>query len=107
MAWLKEVKIKSEKDMHVGTITKVCKECVKRINVEKPKSMIISTTPKEFKAKIQVEDVKQVPSFKYLGSCIRENKRCTQDIKIRITVGKETFHRRKNNYLQQIRVLRK
>ncbi len=45
--------------------------------------------------KIGEEEIEQVSSFRYLGTNIREDMRCTQEIKIRIALGKEAFNQRK------------
>ena len=67
-----------------------------RINVEKTKTMVISKTEgKKVEIKVGQHQVEQVEQFKYLGSVITEDGRCSKEIKCRIALAKQAFTKNK------------
>lgn len=67
-----------------------------RVNVKKTKTMVISKEgSKEVKIDLEGHRVEQVRRFKYLGSIISEDARCSDEVKCRIAMAKEAFNRRK------------
>ncbi|KAI5640823.1 hypothetical protein NE865_06931 [Phthorimaea operculella] len=60
-------------------------------------SLLTSKKPvKMSPIKINNEPISQVESFKYLGSIITQDSKCTQDIKCRIGMAKQAFHSKKS-----------
>ena len=70
------------------------------LNVKKTEIMVISRKKSEDIPRVVLrsenEIIKQVKTFKYLGSSISENGRCEEEIGKRIAIAKQTFGRMKN-----------
>jgi len=67
-----------------------------RINVTKNKTVVISKTEgKKVEIKVGQHQVEQVEQFKYLGSVITEDGRCSKEIKCRIAIAKQAFTKNK------------
>ena len=65
------------------------------MNVEKTKVMRISRQPFPVKIMIDQKQLENVESFKYLGSILTNDGRCTCEIKCRIAMAKAAFDRKK------------
>jgi hypothetical protein len=64
------------------------------INVEKTKVMRISRQPFPVKIMIDQKQVENVESFKYSGSILTNDGRCTCEIKCRIAMAKTAFNKK-------------
>jgi hypothetical protein len=51
---------------------------------------------------IDTKPAENVEEFNYLGSMIRNNARCTQEIKARIAITKATFNRKKTLFTSKL-----
>jgi hypothetical protein len=69
------------------------------MNVEKTKVMRISRQPLPIKIMIDQNQLENVESFKYLGSILTNDVRCTCEIKCRIAMAKATFNKKRTNLL--------
>ena len=58
--------------------------------------MVIERKPKKIDMRIKDESVEQVDSFKYLVCNISSNLTCYQEVKLRITMAKEVFTRKRS-----------
>jgi hypothetical protein len=65
------------------------------MNAEKTKVMRISRQPLTVKIMIDQKQLENVESFKYLGSILTNDGRCTCEIKCRIAMAKATFNRKR------------
>jgi len=65
------------------------------INVEKTKVMRISRQPFPVKIIIDQKQLENVESFKYLGSILTNDGRCTCEIKCRIAMAKDAFNKKR------------
>ena len=65
------------------------------MNVEKTKVMRISRQPLPVKIMIDQKQLENVESFKYLGSILTNDKRCTCEIKCRIAMAKAAFNKKR------------
>jgi len=72
------------------------------MNVEKTKVMRISRQPFPVTIKIDQKQLENVKCFKYQGSMLTEDGRCTCEIKSRIAMAKAAFSKKKNLFYQQI-----
>ena len=66
------------------------------MNVEKTKVMRISRQPSPVTIMIDQKQLKNVKCFKYLGSMLTDDGRCTCEIKSRIAMAKAAFNKKKN-----------
>ena len=64
------------------------------MNVEKTKEMRISRQPFPVKIMIDQKQLENVESFKYLGSMLINDGRCTCEIKSRIAIAKAAFNKK-------------
>jgi len=64
------------------------------MNVEKIKVMRISRQPLPVKIMIDQKQLENVKSFKYLGSTLTNDGRCTCEIKCTIAMGKAAFNKK-------------
>jgi hypothetical protein len=64
------------------------------LNVEKTKVMRISRQPLPVKIMIDQKQLENVEAFKYLGSILTNDGRCTCEIKCRIAMAKAAFNKR-------------
>ena len=65
------------------------------MNVEKTKVMRISRQPFPVKIMIDQKPLENVQSFKYLGSILPNDRRCTCEIKCRIAKAKAVFSKKR------------
>ena len=65
------------------------------MNVEKTKVMRISRQPFPVKIMIDQKKLEDMESFKYLGSMLTNDGRCTCEIKSRITMVKAAFNKKR------------
>ena len=65
-------------------------------NVEKTKVMRIPRQPSPVTISIDQKQLENVKCFKYLGSMLREDGRCTCEVKSRIAMAKAAFNKKKN-----------
>uniref|UniRef100_A0A8D9A7F9 Craniofacial development protein 2 n=2 Tax=Cacopsylla melanoneura TaxID=428564 RepID=A0A8D9A7F9_9HEMI len=65
------------------------------INMNKTEILVCSNLPEEVNIIINNTHIKQTKSFKYLGSNITENGKCTNDIKQRLAQAKVAFAKKK------------
>ena len=65
------------------------------MNVEKTKVMRISRQPSPVKIMMDQKQLENVESFKYLGSMLTNDGRCTREIKSRIAMAKAAFDKKK------------
>ena len=65
------------------------------INVEKTKVMRISRQPFSVKIIINQKQLENVESFKYFGSILTNDGRCTCEIKCRIAMAKAAFNKKR------------
>ena len=66
------------------------------MNVEKTKVMSISRQPSPIKVMIDHKQLENVECFKYLGSVLTNDGRCTCEIKSRIVMAKAAFNKKKD-----------
>ena len=64
-------------------------------HVEKTKVMRISRQPLPVKVMIDQKQLENVESFKYLGSILTNDGRCTCEIKCRIGMAKAAFNKKR------------
>ncbi|PNF31014.1 hypothetical protein B7P43_G01180 [Cryptotermes secundus] len=72
------------------------------MNVEKTKVMKISRQPTPVTIKIDQKQVENVKCFKYLGSLLTDDGRCTCEIKSRIAMAKAAFSKKKNLFTSKL-----
>jgi len=65
------------------------------MNVEKTKVMRISRQPSPVTNMIDQKQLENVECFKYLGSILTNDGRCTSEIKSRIAMAKAAFSKKK------------
>jgi hypothetical protein len=65
------------------------------MDMEKTKLMRISRQPLPEKIMIDQKQLQNVESFKYLGSMLTNDRRCTCEIKSRIVMAKAAYHKKK------------
>jgi hypothetical protein len=66
------------------------------MNVEKTKVMRISRQPSPVKIMIDQKQLENMESFKYLGSILTNDGKCTCEIKCMITMAKATYNKKSN-----------
>jgi len=77
-------------------LNKTAKEYNMKINVQKTKSMVISTEEgSQVNIIVDGQRVEQVIKFKYLGSILSSDGRCLDDVKARIGMAKDAFNKRR------------
>ena len=69
------------------------------MNVEKTKVMRISRLPSAVWIMINQKQLENVDYFYYLGSMITDDARCTFEIKLRISMAKAAFKKKKKKNL--------
>ena len=72
------------------------------MNVEKTKVMRISRQPSPVTITIDQKQLENVKCFKYLGSVLTANGRCTCEIKSRIAMAKAAFNKKKNLFTSKL-----
>lgn len=66
-----------------------------KINRKKTEVMVCSKDPENINIRIEDDALKQVPTFKYLGSIFTEDGRSKEDVKQRIREAKSMFNNKK------------
>ena len=64
------------------------------INIDKSQVMRISWSNESQQIKVNNRELKEFYHFKYLGSVLTRDGYCTTEIKVRITMAKESFNRK-------------
>jgi hypothetical protein len=72
------------------------------MNVEKTKVMRISRQPTPVIIKIDQKQLENVKCFKYLGSLLTDDGRCTCEIKWRTAMAKAAFNKKKNLFTSKL-----
>ena len=72
------------------------------MNVEKTKVMRIARQPSPVTITIDQKQLENVKCFKYLGSILTEDGRCTCEIKSRIAMAKAAFKKKKNLFTSKL-----
>ena len=72
------------------------------MNVEKTKVMRISRQPSPVTITVDQKQLENVKCFKYLGSMLTEDGRCTCEIKSRIAMAKAAFNKKKNLFTSKL-----
>ncbi|PNF39172.1 hypothetical protein B7P43_G01317 [Cryptotermes secundus] len=72
------------------------------MNVEKTKVMKISRQPTPVTIKIDQKQLENVKCFKYLGSLLTDDGRCTCESKSRIAMAKAAFSKKKNLFTSKL-----
>ena len=72
------------------------------MNVEKTKVMRISRQPSPVTIMIDQKQLENVECFKYLGSFLTNDGRCTCEIKSRIAMEKATFRKKKTLFTSKL-----
>ena len=72
--------------------------------MEKTKVMRISRQPFPVTNKIDQKQLENVKCFKYLGSMLTEDVRCTCEIKSRIAMAKAAFNKKQNLFTSKLDV---
>jgi hypothetical protein len=76
-------------------------------NVEKTKVMRISRQPFPVKIMIDQKQLENLESFKYLGSILTNNGRCTCEIKCRIHMAKAAFNKMRTLFTSDLELRKK
>ena len=76
-------------------VTEIGRCCKMEMNVEKIKVMRISRQPFPVKIMIDQKQLENAESFKYLGSMLTNDERCTCEIKSRIAIAKAEFNKKR------------
>ena len=82
----------------VSVVVRASEERGLTVNKEKTKVMVASKSSNTVRVQISVNDatLEQVNSFKYLGSVLTEECRCTTEIKKRVGIAKTAFIKMRN-----------
>ena len=72
------------------------------MNVEKTKVMRISRQPLPVKIIVDQKQLENVESFKYLGSILTTDGRCTCEIKCRIVMAKAAFNKKRTLFTRTL-----
>jgi hypothetical protein len=88
---------KEEKVLHdmINKLIEIGRCYGMEMNAEKTKLMRISRQPSRVKIMIDQKQLKNVEPFKYLGIILRNNGRCTCEIKCGFAVAKTAFNKKK------------
>ena len=76
--------------------------CGMEMNVEKTKVMRISRQLSPVTIKIGQKQLENVKRFKYLGSMLTDDGRCTCEIKSRIAMAKTAFNKKKTLFTSKL-----
>uniref|UniRef100_A0A8D8R4I6 Craniofacial development protein 2 n=1 Tax=Cacopsylla melanoneura TaxID=428564 RepID=A0A8D8R4I6_9HEMI len=77
------------------TMNEVFEKYKMKINMKKTEILVCTKDSEEINIQVNNETIKQINTFKYLGSNINEDARCTTDIKQRIALAKIAFNKKK------------
>ena len=72
------------------------------MNAEKTKVMRISRHPSPVTITIDQKQLENVKCFKYLGSMLKDDGRCTCEIKSRIAMAKAAFNKKKKLFTRKL-----
>jgi hypothetical protein len=72
------------------------------MNVEKTKVMRISRQPTPVTIKIDQKQLQNVNCFRYLGSMLTDDGRCTCEIKSSIAMAKAAFNKKKKLFTSKL-----
>jgi hypothetical protein len=72
------------------------------MNVEKTKVMRISRQPSPVTITVDQKQLENAKCFKYLGSMLTEDGRCTCEIKSRIAMAKAAFNKKRNLFTSKL-----
>jgi len=72
------------------------------MNIEKTKVMRISRQPSPVTIMIDQKQLENVECYKYLGSMLTDDGRCTRGIKSRIAMAKAAFSKKKNLFTRKL-----
>ena len=72
------------------------------MNVEKTKVMSISRQPSPLTIMIDQKQLENVECFKYLGSLLTNDEKCTCEIKSRIAMAKAAFNKKKTLFTSKL-----
>ena len=72
------------------------------MNLEKTKVMRISRQPSPVTITIDQKQLENVKCFKYLGSVLTDDGRCTCEIKSRIAMAKAAFNKKNNLFTSKL-----
>jgi len=86
----------------IDKLIETCRYYGMETNVEKTKLMRISRQPSPVTIKIDQKQLENVKCFKYLGSMLTEDGRCTCEIKSRIAMAKAPFSKKMNLFNSKI-----
>uniref|UniRef100_A0A8D8YBS6 Craniofacial development protein 2 n=1 Tax=Cacopsylla melanoneura TaxID=428564 RepID=A0A8D8YBS6_9HEMI len=78
------------------TMNEVFEKYRMRINMKKTEILVCSKEREEVNIYVKEERIKQINTFKYLGSNITEDAKSTHDIKQRIALAKIAFNKKKS-----------
>ena len=65
--------------------------------------MIIGRKPNKIDIRIKGESIEQVDRFKFLGCNISGNMNCCEEVKQRIAMAKEAFHRKRSVFCEPLK----
>ena len=86
----------------IDKLTEVGRWYGMEINVEKTKVMRISRQPSPVTIMIEQKQLEIVECFKYLGSILTNDGRCTCEIKSRISMAKAAFNKKKTLFTSKL-----
>ena len=95
---------KEEKVQHdmIDKLIEIGRRYGMEINVEKTKVMRISRQPFPVKIMIDQKQLENVESFKYLGSILTNDGRCTCEIKCVIAMAKAAFNKKRTLFTSSL-----
>ena len=74
------------------------------INIDKSLVMRVSRSNELMQIKVNNRELKEIDHFKYLGGVLTRGDYCTKEIKMRITISKEAFNRKKSLLRSKINI---
>ena len=95
----------NEETVPQGMIDKLIETCRyygMEMNLENTKVMRISIQPSPVTITIDQKQLKNVKCFKYLGSMLADDGRCTCEIKSWIAMAKTAFNKKKNIFTSKL-----
>jgi uncharacterized protein YabE (DUF348 family) len=76
-----------------------------KINIDKPKTMVIAKNGKKHNIKIGKQQIEQVETFKYLGAQINQEGRIDEEINTRIASSSKLFNSIKSGFLNHKEII--
>lgn len=86
---------KEEVKEMLSDLNRKCLEYGMKINKKKTKCMIIGGKEESLRMEVEGVEIQQVKEYKYLGSIITEDMRCSKEIKVRMAMAREGFKRKR------------